>query len=183
MLTVLDFVTLVLATGGIVDCWLNGSIFEKPRAKLSRWKLFSCDYCLNWQVPIWLLMFCLLPTQFLPDPWPAIFRAPVWAQAAAYMAWIINEWRADHERDYRRTKREEEDLEDYGDLSPEDKGLLPKFFPGLYSSGIYYWFCSDICRKAYVSAGEVITAEVVEGTPADLGECANCGRELATVSD
>jgi hypothetical protein len=30
-MSVADLIVLTLAAGGVVDCWLNGSIFERPR--------------------------------------------------------------------------------------------------------------------------------------------------------
>jgi hypothetical protein len=113
-MSVADLIVLTLAAGGVVDCWLNGSIFERPREALSGWTLFGCDYCLNFQAPIWVAVACYLPALLAGPPWDQVLRLPPYAAAAGYGAWLINEWRACRECDYARARRAAADMARYG---------------------------------------------------------------------
>jgi hypothetical protein len=99
----LDFLALVLATGGAVDVWRNGSIFARPRRALAGWTLFGCALCLNYQVPGWLLLICYVPSLWLPTPWDIISKLWLYSLAAGYAAWMIHEHRDYHGTGYDRS--------------------------------------------------------------------------------
>jgi hypothetical protein len=160
----IDLIALTLAVGGVVDCWFNGSIFERRREHLKDWTIFSCDYCMNWQTPFWLVLLFYLPGFWLPRPWDSIDRLPIYILAAAYAAWLVNEFRGFYECDYRRTIRAEEAKAAYGDpdkaaVPPERSPAVafpeyPTFpagsarFPAIvFPEGCPLIFCSAACRN------------------------------------
>lgn len=163
-----DLIALTLAIGGLVDCWLNGKIFAGARRRLASSTLASCDYCLNWNVPIWLVLGLYLPSLFLRDPWKTAAKLPIYWLAAAYASWLINELRAGREKDFNRTKRAEEDMEKYGgDATPGEaeptaeyhaEKLPPGHILALAIDEISDTdpdhrepFCSESCRKSRIA--------------------------------
>lgn len=89
-----------LASGALIDAWRNGSLFAPLRGRLeamaaqsSEWhfvaELVSCDFCLSFQVPFWLLLYFYVPGLVFPTA--ALFmQLPVFALAAARVAWLLN---------------------------------------------------------------------------------------------
>jgi hypothetical protein len=88
-----DVFLLALATGAVVDVWLNGSIFAGWRARIETWEnvfseLSGCSLCLNYQVPIWLT----LGLWALPYYVPRVLglRVILIILAAGRLAWLFN---------------------------------------------------------------------------------------------
>lgn len=73
MITWLDFACIALATGAVIDVWLNGSIFATWRATIqakqdiaspgtfAAWwtELLTCYFCQSYHVPFYLLLILL----------------------------------------------------------------------------------------------------------------------------
>jgi hypothetical protein len=90
-----DLVLVALATGAVVDVWLNGSIFATARARVETRdnilsELLGCSFCLNYQVPLWLVVLLWLPVVVAPWPVNLICRAWLLWLAAGRLAWLIN---------------------------------------------------------------------------------------------
>jgi hypothetical protein len=111
----IDVVLLALATGAVVDVWLNGSIFAGWRARVETWEntfseLLGCSLCLIYQVPFWLTLgLWALPMAL--RPWAAAgLRVILVALAAGRLAWLVHAWLGPdygHDRGSRVHDREE----------------------------------------------------------------------------
>lgn len=78
MITWLDFAAITLATGAVIDVWLNGSIFATwrgivqakqeiaPIGSFTAWwtELLACYFCQSYHVPFYLLIFLLAGNYF-----------------------------------------------------------------------------------------------------------------------
>jgi hypothetical protein len=90
-----DLVLLALATGAVVDVWLNGSIFASARARVEAWEgflaeLLGCGFCLTYQVALWLTGLAWLPALLLEWPWVLAPRALLVGLAAGRLAWLVD---------------------------------------------------------------------------------------------
>jgi hypothetical protein len=113
-MNLIDLLALALAGGSVTDLWFNGSIFEGVRRRFKDHKLLGCDYCVNWEATLWVMLLFYLPSLWLPSPWNMVVKLSVYWLAASYVAWLVNDIRARTEHDYMRTVRAEEDALKYG---------------------------------------------------------------------
>jgi hypothetical protein len=87
---------LALATGAVVDVWLNGSIFAGLRARIEAREntlseLLGCSLCLNDQAPIWLTLFLWVPIVAGAPRWATIILCAILVVlAAGRLAWLLN---------------------------------------------------------------------------------------------
>jgi hypothetical protein len=98
---------LALATGAVVDVWLNGSIFAGWRARAEVWEntlseLLGCSLCLNYQVPIWLTLGLWALPMGVPKWAAIILRGVLIALAVGRLAWLLNHMCLDPEHGYDR---------------------------------------------------------------------------------
>jgi hypothetical protein len=109
----IDVILLALATGAVVDVWLNGSIFAGWRARIETWEntfseLMGCSLCLNYQVPIWLTLGLWALPMGVPRWAGLILRILLVALAVGRMAWLLNAWLG-HEHGYDRGSQNREE--------------------------------------------------------------------------
>jgi hypothetical protein len=95
VLLLVDLVLVALATGAVVDVWLNGSIFATARARVETWdnilsELLGCSFCLNYQVPLWLVAFLWMPTFLAHWVVALTCRGVLLWLATGRLAWLIN---------------------------------------------------------------------------------------------
>lgn len=96
-MSVFDLICLTLAIGQVCDTWFNGTIFAGARADLevkeeqgSKWaELMNCPFCLSHHIT-WMLCLFLVVSFFLPGPWDAIVKLPIYGLAALRLAIILN---------------------------------------------------------------------------------------------
>lgn len=86
---------LALATGAVVDVWLNGSIFASWRARVETWEntlseLFGCSLCLNYQAAIWLTLGLWALPMGVPGWAAIILRTVLIVLAVGRLAWLID---------------------------------------------------------------------------------------------
>lgn len=93
-----DVLLATLATGALLDAYLNGSLFEPWREHVRArrreapdsliWKLTGCGFCLSYHVGFWLV--ALMAPGWL---WGGYWRLPsylVYALAATRLANLLN---------------------------------------------------------------------------------------------
>jgi hypothetical protein len=73
-MNLIDLLALALAGGSVTDLWFNGSIFEGVRRRFKDHKLLGCDYCVNWEATLWVMLLFYLPSLWLPSPWNMYMR-------------------------------------------------------------------------------------------------------------
>lgn len=110
---------LALATGAVVDVWLNGSIFASWRSRAEVWEnmfseLLGCSLCLNYQAPIWLTLGLWALPMSVPGWAAIILRGVLIALAAGRLAWLLNDVYLGPEHGYDRGSH------DLGSDSEED---------------------------------------------------------------
>jgi hypothetical protein len=93
----LNVVLLPLATGAVVDIWLNGALFAGWRARIEAREnrlseFLGCSLCLNYQVPIWLTLGCWALPMYVPHWAALVLRGILIALATGRLAWLINAW-------------------------------------------------------------------------------------------
>jgi hypothetical protein len=86
---------LALATGAVVDVWLNGSIFATWRARVETWEnvfseLFGCSLCLNYQAAIWLTLGLWALPMVIPGWAASVLRGVLVMLAVGRLAWLID---------------------------------------------------------------------------------------------
>jgi hypothetical protein len=89
--------TIALASGAIVDIWLNGSIFAALRARVEIYEnafseLMGCSLCLTYQAAIWLTLGLWLLPMFMPWWAALLLHNLLVVLAAGRLAWVINAW-------------------------------------------------------------------------------------------
>lgn len=103
MNTLIDFFTVVLASGAIIEVWHKGSIFALARAYVQAWhdgskegtikalfcELLLCPFCKSYHVPFYLYLFLLLGDSFGGNVGVYV-RLPLLALAATRLSNIIN---------------------------------------------------------------------------------------------
>ena len=105
----LDFVGLFLATGALVNAWLQpdglfsdvlvaievwgeGSSRRSPRANriaAAIAELLNCRVCLSYHVAFWLAVLFYVPRLFLASPWDVVVYLPVYSLAATRLSILI----------------------------------------------------------------------------------------------
>lgn len=73
---------VALATRATLDCWMQGSIFSRGRARMELWRdddfyfyrrllgeLMTCRFCLAYHVAFWLAVLAVGWTFHLPVVW------------------------------------------------------------------------------------------------------------------
>jgi hypothetical protein len=91
----INVLLLALATGAVVDVWLNGSIFATWRARVETWEntfseLLGCSLCLNYQVPIWLTLGLWVLPAYVPALAAITLRTILIVLAVGRLAWLFN---------------------------------------------------------------------------------------------
>lgn len=103
MNTIIDFFTVVLASGAIIEVWHKGSIFATARAYVQAWddasepgswksllyELILCPFCKSYHIPLYLYLLLLLADSFGGSV-GAYVRVPLLALAATRLSNIIN---------------------------------------------------------------------------------------------
>lgn len=103
MISALDFIAVIFATGAIIEVWHKGSIFETPRAcvealqdvtpggtvKGKLLELLVCPFCKSYHIPVYLLCLLLL-TRWLHPVAGSIAAVLVYGLAATRLSNIID---------------------------------------------------------------------------------------------
>lgn len=88
-----------LAAGAVVNVWMFGSIFATARSRIEAVadkfpmlsRLLSCNHCLTYNVPIWLIILFEVPARLSPD-WLAFgVRLPMIILAVGRLTWLLAE--------------------------------------------------------------------------------------------
>lgn len=110
-LTWLDFFSVVLASGAVIEVWHKGSIFEMLRAYAQAlqdvtpretWKgraleLINCPFCKSYHVPFYLFLLLLAGTA-LGGTLLVLTRLVVYSLAATRLSNIIDGFLPPHSR-------------------------------------------------------------------------------------
>ena len=111
MISWLDFVAVVFATGAVIDVWHKGSIFQTARAytealqdvtdpeslKGRLLELLNCPFCKSYHVPVYLFLL-LLAGDWFGATIAALVRALIYGLAATRVSWLINALVPNHVR-------------------------------------------------------------------------------------
>jgi len=102
-MTALDFISVVFASGAVIDVWHKGSIFAHARAyaqalqdatphnTVKGWllELLMCPFCKSYHIPIYLGL-TLLAGDYIGGSVPAIVRVFVYGLAATRIGNLID---------------------------------------------------------------------------------------------